>query len=458
MTAVGAAVGAGRSPSSGSDAAVPGPWRAAASRFWRILWVELRTSPALLPMTLLTLIGAFQLGVSDVQWAGYWQDMTLAVHKYTSIVIGTIAGAVASWQVSRSRTTGLYLMENTGRVDGARIVARSVGAIWVLALSAFVILLAVASLRSVTVYVGSPAWGLVVMTLALLGMQVALGAAIGSRLPRGVAPVVTMVVLYAGGVAPVYVTDGEQSWGRLYPILQQYWDTQLRENVPRLLVASLWLVAVSVLLLLVAGRRWAAVRPSGRSLAVSASVAAVTAALVLVPQEQFTDLRGAGEPVACTTGPGPAYCAWADHADTLPPMAEASAVFARATEGLAFTPKTVAAPGVSRALGRPALEVADFVTPVPSRSEALAALVQVTAPMPGPGCVGPDGMGLAPSEVAMAIPALISERVGVPPELGAESSALPALKRLSRAQQDSWMNAAAAAEIGCQAPPPVPTP
>jgi hypothetical protein len=223
-----------------------------------------------------------------------------------------------------------------------------------------------------------------------------------------------------------------------------------------------WLTCVAVVLVLVAGRRWTGVRPSRVLLAGAALIAALSASFVVVPQvapgEQFATVRGPGDAIACTNGPGPSYCAWADHADTLPAVADAGRAFARATDGLAFIPTTLAEPGVARALGRPAVEVSAFTTPVPSREEAMAALVAASAPQPGPTCVGADGAVIGGSDAARAIPAVLSERLGVPATFGTDSVAYPALRQLNVAQQDAWMNAAARAEVNCTQPPQVPTP
>jgi hypothetical protein len=402
------------------------------------------------------------MAASDVQWAGYWQNTTLKVHTYACIVIGVVAGALAAWQAGRSRAAGLDPMENTATVGGARIVLRAVAPIWAIATTGFLLVLASALGRSAVVHAGTPPWGLVVMTVAVLGMQVAAGAALGAWLPRRAAPVVTIVVLYAGAAAPVYVEGGERTWGRLYPIVQQLWDPLMREVPSRTLAASVWLTCVAVVLVLVAGRRWTGVRPSRVLLAGAALIAALSASFVVVPQvapgEQFATVRGPGDAIACTNGPGPSYCAWADHADTLPAVADAGRAFARATDGLAFIPTTLAEPGVARALGRPAVEVSAFTTPVPSREEAMAALVAASAPQPGPTCVGADGAVIGGSDAARAIPAVLSERLGVPATFGTDSVAYPALRQLNVAQQDAWMNAAARAEVNCTQPPQVPTP
>ena len=433
---------------------------ACARQVRRVVATEVRTSPALLPIAALTVIGCLRLASADAQWVGYWQNTTLKVHTYACIVIGIVSGAIAAWQAGRSRAAGLHPMENTATVDGASIVLRAVAPIWLLATTGFLLVLAAALGRSAVVHAGTPPWGLVVMTVAVLGMQVAAGAALGAWLPRRSAPVVTIVVLYAGGAAPVYVEGGERTWGRLYPIVQQLWDPLMREAPARLLTASAWLMCVAVLLVLVAGRRWAGVRPSLTSLAAAATLAAVSAGFVLVPQvapgEQFASVRGAGDPVACTNGSGPTFCVWADHADTLPSVAGAASAFARATDGLTFIPTTLAEPGVARALGRPAVDVGAFTAPVPSREEALAALVTASAPQPGPTCIGADGAVIGGSDAARAIPAILSERLGIPPVFGADSAAYPRLEQLTVARQNAWMNAAAEAEVHCAEPPPVP--
>lgn len=438
--------------------------RATLEQWWRILRVELRTSPALIPLAALTLLGAVQLTGADAPWVGYWQNTTLKVHLYTNIVLGIGTAAVAAWHVGRSRTPGLRVMEGTSRVAGASIVLRVVVPLWILATTGFVLLLAGAYARSALVHLGVPAWGLVVMTAALLAMQISFGAALGAWLPRRVAPVVTMVLLYGGLAAPVYISDGERTWGRLFPVVQQVWDPGMREAPLRLMTASLWLVSAAALFVVLAGLRWVGSGRRRRTVVVAALLAAgATAALVLVPQvprgEQFADSFGPTDPITCTTGPGPSFCAWDADSYLLEPMAQASAEFARATKGLAYLPQTFGETGMSRRLNRPVVEITAFSRPVPSRQEALSVFIDLASPQPGPSCVAPDGNLMGVSEAARAIPALLRERLGLPLEPGeGDLAELGQLKKLSVQEQNAWMNVAATAETSCHEPPPVKTP
>lgn len=293
-------------------------------------------------MLALTVAGVAQLVLGRSQRVGWWQDTTLQVHGYAAIVVGICAAALAAWTVGRSRTSGVNQVEGVGLMPGTAVAARSVSAIWMLAAGAFMTLLVAALGRTAVVQWGVPPWGLVLLTLCLLAAQVGFGAMLGAWLPRWLAPLVAIVVLYGSMIATVFVPEGEHTWGRLYPVIQQTWDLSGVEDFGRLAVTSVWLLAAAALFMTVAGARrpW---RPMPRAIVMAVAAAATAAAAaVVVPQvaqgTQFFNPRGAGDPVVCA-GPAEAQvCVWQEQSQLLAPMAEAFAQLHRVGAGLDFLP------------------------------------------------------------------------------------------------------------------------
>lgn len=425
---------------------------------------ELRTSPARWPLLALALIGIAELITGRSQWVGWWQDTALHVHTFSGIVVGIPAAALAAWTVGRSRASGVNQVEGVGRQPGPAVVARSVVAIWVLATGVFFVVLVAALARTAVVSWGVPPWGLVLMTVCLLAAQVGFGAMLGAWLPRWLAPLVAIVVLYGGAFAPIVVPDGEHTWGRLYPIIQQFWDRSGVEAFDRLAIAAAWLLAAAALCLTVAGARqpWQSV--PRRSLAAVTVVAAAAAAGVLVPQvapgAQFANARGVDDPITCA-GPAEArVCVFEEQEQLLAPMADAFAQLHRAGAGLDYLPARLvqagSQPAVDRAEGAEARTA--FWTPTtadPTTAELLDTALAVSTPTLPDTCYNANGENLVNSEPLSAVRDLLAARLGLPAN---DPDTLAPLLRVSSQQQDGWLNAAAAAAAACQRLPPLPRP
>ncbi|MEW1953227.1 hypothetical protein [Terrabacter sp. NPDC080008] len=442
-------------------------------RHW--LLPELRTTPARWPALALALAGSVSALTGSPHWVGRWNDTTLFAHIYGSIVIGIISGIVAALIVGRSAARGVATLERTGLRTGLAVVTRAVLPVWLLAAAAFLLVLAVAAVRTATTAgSGSPAWGVVVLTLALLALQVAVGAFLGAWLPRWVAVVGTGVLLY-GALVPVYLPDAERTWGRLYPVIQQRWDDDVVQHAPRMLSAAAWLVAAAGLLLVIAGCRHRATRPGAGTLATAALLAGVTAAGVLVPQvargQQWMSTAAAVRPLHCAGPATTRVCGYSASPEDLATLAAAFADLRRAGAALDFLPAELVEYGAAIAPGEPGAPAESWDTsrhrtaawsPVPSgmidRSRAVELVTAAAVPTLDEDCARSDLAARTDLDASRDVAATLTDRITSTVSMPLDAPAHDQLVQLSPDLQDSWMNQAVSAAAACRPLPPVPAP
>lgn len=441
-------------------------------RHW--LLPELRTTPARWPALGLALAGVAFALTGSPYWVGRWNDTTLFAHIYASIVIGIISGIVSAVMVGRSQSRGVAVLEQTGLRSGPAVLARTVLPIWVLAAGAFLLVLATATVRTVLTSGrgGSPSWGVVVLTLALLALQVGVGALLGAWLPRWAAVVGTGVLLY-GALIPVYLPDAERTWGRLYPVIQQRWDDDVVQHTARMLSAAVWLVAAAGLLVVVAGARHRSTRPRIRIVAASALLTATAAAGVLVPQvargQQWMSTAAAMRPLQCAQHDSARICGYSATRKDLATLAVAFADLRRAGTGLDFLPAELVEAGAAVAPGEPGAPADIWDTsrdrtaawsPDPSgvidRARAVDLVAQAVVPVLGEDCARSELAARTDLDASRDIAATLVDRITRTESKPEDTPAHDLLIHLSPELQDAWMNRAVAAAASCRPLPPVP--
>lgn len=446
--------------------------RRASSPPW--LRTELRTTPARWPLLAMAVVGAVYLARADERWVGVWTDSVLTTHRWGSIVLGIAAAILAAMQVARSRSRGVWQLEHSGLRGATAVVARAVVPVWLYAVLAYLALTVVAVVRTATVRSGSVPWSLVVLTVAMLALQVSVGALLGAWLPRWAAAVATLAVLYGGAVAPIFIRDGERTWGRLYPIIQQSWQDEAVEHVGRILSAAGWLAAAAVLLVVLAGLRAPGARPPVRGVAAAAVVAGATAAIVLVPQvaagHQWATWRDDALPVRCAGSGGHPVCGRTVSDADLRVLATAFDALHRAGGDLDFLPRRLVEFGGDAPPGRDGAPNDPWDTS-PDRTagfgpldqgltpdRALELVVTASVPLLEPTCATSEDAtwGRVGSEFDVAA-VLVDRMTGVVSQpISAPDHA--AVMRAPVVAQDAWLDAAVAAAAACQPRPPVPTP
>lgn len=442
---------------------------------WPWLRTELRTSPARWPFLVLTLGGGVYLSRVDEHWVGYWQDSVIATHQWGSIVGGISAAIIAALQAGRSRSRGVQSLERSGLRGAAAVVFRAVAPIWLYGVLAYLVMTVVAVARTAMVRPGPLPWGLVLLTIALLAFQVSVGALLGAWLPRWAAAVATLAVLYGGAFAPVFIDDGERTWGRLYPIVQQYWRDEAIEQFGRLAAAAVWLFAAAVVLTLLSGFRSPGVRPGFRGVTFAAAVAGVAAAMVVVPQvadgHEWVTRPEDARPVRCVGSTEHQVCGRTVSDADLSAIAVAFDRLHRAGGRLDFLPGRLVEVGGDVAPGedgapndswdaspdRVAAFSPDLAQPLtPGRAVELA--VTASIPLLEPSCARSDGAASGSVGSEYDVGAVLTDRLTgtVSQPISAPDHA--AVMRLPVADQDDWLNKAVAAAAACQRRPPVPTP
>ncbi|WP_374970594.1 hypothetical protein [Terrabacter sp. BE26] len=449
------------------------PAQLAARRPGHWLLPELRTTPARWPALALALAGVAYALTGSPYWVGQWNDTTLFAHLYGSIVIGIISGIVAALMVGRSQSRGVAVLEQTGLRSGPAVLARAVLPVWVLAAAACLLVLAAATVRTFLASGsgGSPSWGVVVLTLALLALQVGVGALLGAWLPRWAAVVGTGVLLY-GALIPVYLPDAERTWGRLYPVIQQRWDDDVVQHGARMLSAAVWLLAAAGLLVMVAGSRHPSTRPRVGIVAAAALLASAAAAGVLVPQvargQQWMSTAAAMRPLQCAEHDSARVCGYSATRENLATIAAAFADVRRSGAGLDFLPAELVEAGAPVAPGEPGAPAAIWDTsrdrtaewsPDPTglinRSRAVELVAQAVVPTLDEDCARSELAAWTDLDASRDIAATLTDRITGTVSRPEDTPAHDLLVHLPPDKQDAWMNQAVAAAAACRPLPPV---
>ncbi|GAB3060274.1 hypothetical protein GCM10027053_23070 [Intrasporangium mesophilum] len=416
-------------------------------RSMRVLWI--------FPLLTGLLLGQMVLDPAAT-WPGWWQRTTVQIHTVTLMILGTAALAASAWVVAVARGRGLLGSQAAVPTSGARVVARLVGPVWVGAVAGFAVLLTVASIRSASVSPGAPTWSLVALTVAFLGLQVSFGALAGVWLPKFIAPAVALVALMGLTGAQLYVEDGERTWGRLLPVLQQpFWDPTSRAADGRILAATAWLFVASGLLLAAAGLRRPLTPIRWTRLIGLAAAGGVLAMLVLVPrvpegQAAFADQIGPRDEITCEAVDRGRVCVRSREQDLLPTFRAAYARLHDVAGGLDTMPHSLVETGIANDGG---FEV-QLVSRNPTQDSVLIDLIGQLPTSSPPGCPRAEEPALGLMLWPEVVTSLLERRAGL--GLDAEPSpVVTRLERLSRGDQDAWLNQASQAVATCRPVPAI---
>jgi hypothetical protein len=428
----------------------------------RVLYAHTRHS-VLGPLTALLVIGGCwqALYSQDPLWGGRSIDTTLWVHTYALVVVGPLMATAAAW--STASAPARLLDSISPRTLSTTSVTWATIMIW--ASLAHLLVLLAASWRSASIAgAGLPSWPVVMLTEAVLGAQLAAGMVIGSVVrSRVLAPALALLIGYGTYVAYV-LSDAGNSVHRFYPLIQEHWDPELLPSISRLAWTTVWLCAVTTLLLAAV----AALQRSGR-LAVSGWWAARLAAVALTAVvtcgllASFTGPPGAtllaqvrprSDVVCRAVGPGD-VCVWRPDAYQLPTLQSGLRLAQTAAGSLPGFPQHVAEPLIS-STGRPVDEEILFPTSPSSAADAAATVLDALLPTPTGECdlaTNPPELGGLPWDQLFG--AVLYARANVPTEgPGVDSPfferQLKAVLGLPRPAQDAWLEEAFTAYQGCR--------
>jgi hypothetical protein len=218
------------------------------------------------------LLSLYSLAGGWAGWPGRWMPFAASV-RMSLFVVGALTVACAAWQGGRERRRRIEEQLATAARPGWQPVLVSWAAVTLGALVALlvVVIAGVAAVAPVATYSGGGWWWVLAVAFAGLAALSALGFALGRSVPlRLTAPVagIGTYLLMVGAIDTVEL--GGVRW--LAPVLSQYDAPGFQLSGAFSVRQAVWFgaLAVTVLVLVGARRRWLAVVPAG-----AASVAAL---------------------------------------------------------------------------------------------------------------------------------------------------------------------------------------
>ncbi len=393
---------------------------------------------------------------------GQGNNVALYVHVVGVIIIGITGSAVAAWEVTRARRTGVAELERSSSVPRSALTLRVVAPVLAWAWLTYTAVQVAALVRSFSVRVNWPNPTVIILTLAFIAALVAWGALCGSVLPPALAPFVAAGLAYLGAIVQsVYSYDA--SIARLFPVLQERWDPAMKPDVPRLLLVTAWLIVLATILFVAAARDQHFLNRPSRWVPLSLVVVATALPLLAQPvkaESFYGQSRDDRDPHQCrpTTGGGQ-ICLYEADASALPTFAAGYAMAFEAAGTLPTFPTTVAAGG----LHGPAPVMAYENFERPDEFRVAAAILDYTA---SPTYSDPQTCPSPPTSPLIGgddwshfFQALLRDRAGMPSGRQSAGSEvlLKRLREVERTEQDRWLAQAIADYSQCKAPPPPPT-
>lgn len=430
----------------------------------RVLLTEMRRGEAGWAAVLMGLIGCVYFASespAESDWIGWWTQTSLQVQLFGVIVLGSAMSSAAAWGAGRAHRHRSRPWVDTAARSGWSQALVLWLAVWLWALLAYGVFAAVALSRTADVsLVTAPVWTPLLLGASMMALQIAFGSALGAALPSRAAAPFAGVFWYGLFVVLAFVPDTPLN--RLFPAIDEHWDTVFEPNTARLLVAALWCLALGLLLpALPLLLRRAAVGPHPFAVAVLAVVAlGAGAALVAfrtpVPDSYWAVRKPQPVHPVCTTSGRTTACLWPDDRHLLAP---AHAAVERVDSGLgalAGLNRSFYATGLDRPRGRTA--ELPLTSPAASEQELTDAMFTAALPQPPSGC--PPRMlaetGGYPD--TFLFEAAVRDRVGVAGDYYGKKfgSALDRITAAPPAARDAWIGTAAGRIRSCRSVPPLP--
>lgn len=430
----------------------------------RVLLTEMRRGEAKWVAALMGAIGCYYfLSESPAQsdWIGWWTQTSLRVQLFAVIVMGSLMSSAAAWAAGRANRHQVRVWAGTGARSGWTQSLVLWLAAWLWSLAAYAVLTAVAFARTAQVSQGGgPVWTPLLLGASMLALQTGLGVALGTALPLRVCAPFAGVLWYGLFVALAFVPDSPLN--KLFPAIDEHWDTVFEPNTTRMLIATAWCLALGLVLpALPTLRRSATLRPRPLPL-VALGLVALTAGGTLiafrtpVPDSYWALRKAQPARAACATGGRTTVCLWPEDRHLLP---RAKAAVQRVDAGLGTLS------GFNRGfyatgLERPRGYTAELALTSPDMSEAELTDAMFTAALPQP-----------PSECEPRIlketggypdtflfEAVVRHRVGVPAEYYGDAfgTALERVTAAPAAEQERWIEASADRIRACRPVPALP--
>ncbi|MEU5001067.1 hypothetical protein [Streptomyces sp. NPDC021622] len=431
----------------------------------RVLLTEMRRGEAKWAAALMGAIGVYYFTAespAESDWIGWWTQTSLQVQLYAVIVMGSVMSAAAAWGAGRAFRHRTRVWADTAARGGWAQALLLWLAVWLWALIAYAVLIAVAFSRTAGVSeVGGPSWTPLLLGAAMLGLEIAVGVAIGSALPSRVVAPFAGIFWYGLFVFVAFVPDTPLD--KLFPAIDEFWSSEFEPNTTRMLIAVAWCLAFGLLLTaLPALRRRAALAP--RPLALGAlAVAALVAGGTLVgfrtpvPDSYWAVRKAQPAQPLCATSGRTKVCLWPDDRHLLPQAKGAVRTVDERLGLLKGLNRAFYATGLDRPKGHTA--ELSLMTPAETEADLTDALFAASLPQPAAtDCEPPVLKETGGYPGTFLFEAVIRARAGAPSDYYGEKfgRALERITSAPREKQDKWIEAAAHDIRACRALPELP--
>ncbi|MFH8489932.1 DUF7224 domain-containing protein [Streptomyces longisporoflavus] len=430
----------------------------------RVLLTEMRRGEAKWAAALMGAIGVYYFTAespAQSDWIGWWTQTSLRVQLYSVIVMGPVTSAAAAWGAGRAFRHRTRVWADTAARGGWAQALLLWLAVWLWALLAYGVLVAVAFSRTAEVSdVSEPAWTPLLLGAGMLGLETAAGVAIGSALPSRVVAPFAGILWYALFVFVAFVPDTPPA--KLFPAIDEFWSSEFEPNTARMLIAFAWCLALGLLLTaLPALRRRASLAP--RPVALGALVvAAVVAGGALVafrtptPDSYWAVRKAQPAQPLCATSGRTKVCLWPEDRHLLPGARAAVKTVDERLGTLEGLNRAFYASGLKRPAG-PVAELS-LMTPAETEADLTDALFAAALPQPESADCEPHPLkqtGGFPD--TFLFEAVIRDRAGAPGEYYGEKfgRVLARVTGAPAAKRDAWIETAAGDIRACR---PVPEP
>ncbi|MFF8960095.1 hypothetical protein [Streptomyces sp. NPDC014894] len=429
----------------------------------RVLLYEMRRGEAGKVALLSGVIGVWYLASADAatsDWIGWWGQASVKVQVFGVIVVGSMMSAAAAWTAGRARRTRVSAWSDTAPRSGWSQAVLLWAAAWLWSLLVYAVMTAVAFQRTAGVSeVIAPVWSPLLLAAAMTAFQIAAGVAAGSLLPSRITAPAMGALWYSVFVVSAFFPD--LPLVRLFPAVDEHWDSLFQPNTGRLLIAALWCAAAALALLaLPALLRRAPLSPGPLAAAPAAVALAAGAALMTLDApkgEPFWAVRAEqpAEPVCVTEGRTRA-CLWPDDRHLLHQARTAASTVDRALGSMTGFNRDFAQRGL-RLSGPKSVEL-PVQQPV-TDSAAMTHIMLASALPQRPGSCVPHVLaetGGYPDY--FMVEAVLFARAKVPTTYFGEQfgEVLERIREAPPAVQDRWLSAAATAVGDCRPVPPLP--
>ncbi|MEU7410836.1 hypothetical protein AB0B40_16180 [Streptomyces sp. NPDC042638] len=431
----------------------------------RILLTEMRRGEAKWAGALMGAVGVYYFtneSPGDSDWIGWWTQTSLQVQLFSVIVMGSVMSSAGAWGAGRAFRHRTRSWADTAARGGWSQALLLWLAAWLWALIAYVLFIVIAFSRTAAVSdVTEPAWTPLLLGASMMGLQIALGVAIGSALPSRVIAPFAGILWYGLFVVVAFVPG--TALDKLFPAIDEFWSSEFEPNTTRMLTAVAWCLPLGLLLLaLPALRRRAALTPRPVALGALTLVALVAGGTLVafrtpVPDSYWAVRKAQPAHPLCAGSGGTTLCLWPEDRHLLPQARAAVRTVDSRLGSLGGFNRRFYADGLKRPAGDTA--ALSVMSPAESQADLTAAMFAAALPQPtSPDCSPHILQETGGYPDTFLFEAVVRDRVGAPGDYFGEKfgRALTRVTSAPRAAQDAWIEQAAQRIRSCEPVPPLP--